>query len=882
MASSALNLPRLPRGYIPRQRLDALMDDVLARPLLILDVPQRDLATQMVADWCARRSAENEVFAVWASLPDEASSMTQLANALDNACEAVGSHLPESRRQGDGDDRRVKELIALLADEANRQEKHLVVVIDALTSRNKDVAAFVDRMSASLPLFAHLIVMCSDTTSLPLALYLAVGRCSVISSDDFLFTEEEASTYLSSALDIELSFASIKSIMSMTLGHLFALRLVAATLSRSSNFEQAIDELDRGTAPLVTQYVEESLQLLSGKGARSATEHAYFNGIGRDADDALFGSEALHRFENVRETGLYHFDANGAARTIPLYAAALKRSSCEPERDRASALRWYIGKGMYEHALQISFDDDVWEQFLEAAGSLTPNSVQLIVQAAFRGATVRHCPCAERVEDRLHCIVLAASSLSVDDPQQAMTMLECGSTAPVVFDEEVEHEIGLWASMLKILVKGQAGDVHGGLRCIEEITSHLPESSLCLRSWIAKCTGTVLSRSDRPQRSERHFEESIKLAKKSSDPLVVVLSSYQLARRLVSSGSIGRAESVLNDAHASAQLLPSDLPAIGILDIGHARAHIYRGEIQQAFLHTERAIRQLQGEGNAEFRVDALIVEAQIAALNGDAERSRELLLDAIRLASRHRSNHAQALAECELAMLQARIGEYDSALRRIEDLRELELREDFAAQIRIRIARARALIGKGECSRSLAELEEIAPQLALSQSVSDSIEAGILRAAACKRESEDEAAASLRSAVRLAAGEGITLPFLLEQSIASNLMESESFSNLLAQSIDGSRIAGFIERLGIRLSDSKPKGEQKTVLQPLSRREREVANLLARKMSYKEIADFLGISKNTVHVHCNSIYAKLGVRGKREVAVALDQNTRQMSNERL
>ncbi|HXF99774.1 MAG TPA: response regulator transcription factor [Bacteroidota bacterium] len=50
-----------------------------------------------------------------------------------------------------------------------------------------------------------------------------------------------------------------------------------------------------------------------------------------------------------------------------------------------------------------------------------------------------------------------------------------------------------------------------------------------------------------------------------------------------------------------------------------------------------------------------------------------------------------------------------------------------------------------------------------------------------------------------------------------------------------------------------------------LSKREREVIDLLARGFLYKEIADRLGISQGTVHAHIHTIYEKLHVSNRTE-----------------
>jgi len=64
--------------------------------------------------------------------------------------------------------------------------------------------------------------------------------------------------------------------------------------------------------------------------------------------------------------------------------------------------------------------------------------------------------------------------------------------------------------------------------------------------------------------------------------------------------------------------------------------------------------------------------------------------------------------------------------------------------------------------------------------------------------------------------------------------------------------------------------------MENLTAREQEVLDHLAKGFLYKEIADALGISYDTVHAHIRRIYEKLQVRSRTEaVAKRLNQNAR-------
>jgi DNA-binding CsgD family transcriptional regulator len=64
------------------------------------------------------------------------------------------------------------------------------------------------------------------------------------------------------------------------------------------------------------------------------------------------------------------------------------------------------------------------------------------------------------------------------------------------------------------------------------------------------------------------------------------------------------------------------------------------------------------------------------------------------------------------------------------------------------------------------------------------------------------------------------------------------------------------------------------TAVDPLSRREREIALLAVGGSSSREIAEQLSLSIRTVDNHLQRIYLKLGIPGRSHLAAALDLST--------
>ena len=78
-----------------------------------------------------------------------------------------------------------------------------------------------------------------------------------------------------------------------------------------------------------------------------------------------------------------------------------------------------------------------------------------------------------------------------------------------------------------------------------------------------------------------------------------------------------------------------------------------------------------------------------------------------------------------------------------------------------------------------------------------------------------------------------------------------------------GSPMSSSIARIVVEAFQNKPTKDEQ--LDQLTTREREVLDLLAKGMLYKEIADQLAVTHNTVHTLVRRIYEKLQVHTRRE-----------------
>ena len=78
------------------------------------------------------------------------------------------------------------------------------------------------------------------------------------------------------------------------------------------------------------------------------------------------------------------------------------------------------------------------------------------------------------------------------------------------------------------------------------------------------------------------------------------------------------------------------------------------------------------------------------------------------------------------------------------------------------------------------------------------------------------------------------------------------------------------LSRAGARVSLQTRRAVPAATAEELTAREREIAELVARGRSNKQVAAELFLSLKTVEHHLSRVYAKLGLRSRTELAVTL------------
>lgn len=151
-------------------------------------------------------------------------------------------------------------------------------------------------------------------------------------------------------------------------------------------------------------------------------------------------------------------------------------------------------------------------------------------------------------------------------------------------------------------------------------------------------------------------------------------------------------------------------------------------------------------------------------------------------------------------------------------------------------------------------------------------IEIAVLKALALQRQGQtNEALRALKSAVTLGKPGGWIRPFVevgpqmadMVKALIKQNIEVNYLRQILAAFGDGK-----LKRMPVTPHTLPTSSQSQVLVEPLTNREEEILNFLAKRLQNKEIAEKLCISTETVKTHLQNIFQKLNVGNRRQAVV--------------
>jgi DNA-binding CsgD family transcriptional regulator len=305
------------------------------------------------------------------------------------------------------------------------------------------------------------------------------------------------------------------------------------------------------------------------------------------------------------------------------------------------------------------------------------------------------------------------------------------------------------------------------------------------------------------------------------------------------------------------------------MTIGLAHALEVRGRLAEAAEHSAAAVEGARLWGNPQMLCFALTADAWISAVRGELPRARSAGAEAVALLDGLDESVLSRATRVHVAAAQLEAGEPERCLAAMSAGGAPEfprIEPGRRAWLYAVLARAELALGrKGAAEAWVVRGERAAEGLTLPYA-----QASVL----CARALLDEDAAPAREAATLADGVGAVIQAARARTLAGRfagdvaaLEQAESELAAVGAARLRDEAARELRRLGRPASARRRRSSGGEGLAGLSGREREVADLVARGATNKEIAAELFLSEKTVESHMTRVFGKLGVASRAAVA---------------
>jgi LuxR family maltose regulon positive regulatory protein len=882
-------------GAVQRDRLHAKLQQGLAGKLTLISAPAGFGKTTLVSEWAA--SGQHRI--AWLSLEETDSNIKRFLGyfitALQSLQPGIGADILSLLQSGQAPP--MENLLAKLINElAGLREKMIVVLDDYHLIDAKPVDEALAFLLDHMPPHLHLIITTREDPLLPLSRLRVRGQLKELRATDLRFTETEAAEFLNKGMGLPLTNTQVAALEARTEGWIAGLQMAALSMhgSKDTNgfinaftgshrfiLDYLVEEVLLGQAEEVRQFLMQTavLNRLSGPLCNAVTgrtdSEQLLSELERDnlfvipLDDQRLWYRYHHLFSEMLRA---HLAREQAALLPGLHRRAAEwyeaNNAIAEAIYHALAGEDYDGAAdMIERAwpaMDAQFQTDIWLNWFEKLPEdLTAKRPVLLMACAWahlnRGALKEGAVRLQELESLLD---------QTSEPDKA-------STDIVVADQEQFRYLTPSLVSARSFIALAHGNTADTLKYARRALELYPEDDPIRRGPAAALLGLAAWNIGELEAAHEAITAAMRNFEMAGSYEFAISGTYGLADLRMAQGRLRDAvrtyERVLT---LVAEKGLQQIRGTADLYLGLGELHLERGDPETAAQLISKSEEMGAQMALPDWPCRLHIVKAKLQETKGDLDGALKHLQEAEKLYYRTPLPLTHPIP-ARVAQLWIRQGQLAAAKRWAreqelspnDELHYLKEYEHFTLA-RILLAEYRNTKTPERLQEAISLLDRLLRAAEKGERNGSVLQILILQALAHDaRQDIPSALEPLARAVRMAAPEGYVQTFVAEGAPMAHLL-----SQTLAQGISPDYVAELLSAFGDE-SIAQPVPAIKTqttptirfLIEPLSERELEILQLIARGLSNQEISRKLFLALSTVKGHNRNIFAKLDVQRRTE-----------------
>jgi LuxR family transcriptional regulator, maltose regulon positive regulatory protein len=852
-----------------RPRLIDRLNEGLHRKLTLISAPAGFGKTTLVSEWvagCERPSA-------WLSLDEGDNDPTRFLAYLIAALQTIAANIGKGvlgMLLSPQPPPTESILTALLNEIAAIPDNFVLILDDYHVIDAKPIDHTLTFLVEHLPPQMHLVIATREDPQLPLARLRVRGQLTELRVTDLRFTPSEAAEFLNQRMGLNLSAEDITALEVRTEGWIAGLQLAAISLQGHKDATSFIKSFT-GSHHFVLDYlVEEVLQQQSESVQTFLLRTSILDRLCGPLCDAVLldpsasGQQTLGYLEHAnlfivpldnerRWYRYHHLFADLLRQRLHQSTASSKGDEmggvAELHR-RASA--WYEDNGLeleaFHHATAAG-DVEHAERLIEGKG----------MPLHFRGAVtpvlnwLKSLPTTVLDDNPSLWTTYASVLLVTGQVTSVEQTLHSAETAlqDAEPDDKTRDLIGRIAA-IRATSATTLNQVETIIDQSRRALEYLHPNNLAFRtSTIWKLGYAYHLQGDRAAASQA-YTEVISIGQASGNMIFTLLATIGL-------GALQEGE---NQLYLAAQTYrrvlelfgDQPLPFASEAYLGLARLLYEWNDLDTAQQHAQQSIELARRIENTDRIVACEVFLARLKLVQGDTAGAAAILAKAGQFVRQH--NFVYRMSEVAAAQVLTLLHQGNlAAAARLAETHELP------------ISQARVHLAQGDTSTALAVLEPLRRQAEAKGWEDERLKVMVLQAVAHLAHGEkDKAVELLGGALALAEPGGFIRLFIDEGTPMAHLLSEAAALGIMPD---------YVGKLLAVFETEKPKSEDESslppappaqpLIEPLSRRELEVLQLIAQGLSNREIGERLFLALITVKGHNQKIFGKLQVQRRTE-----------------